>query len=166
MVQISATWYTQGMSMYEPAKNGSGRWVAFLCCFPKTVSVNGCQCLYLPERCWVMYVPQNGKIAQESYPPARAILRGFIPWHTLYVPSGWFLYHSIVLSWYSRVQVSTNGVHQGNVSCRNGWTDMNHVQTINRINMSVPCTDGYGQCAYNDERVYTNWNTDFIVQTR
>ena len=32
MVQESATWYIEGMSMYEPSKNGSGRWVAFLCC--------------------------------------------------------------------------------------------------------------------------------------
>ena len=113
-----------------------------------------------------MSVPQNGKIAQESYPPARAILRGFIHLHTLYVPSGRFLYHSIVLSWYSQVQVSTDCLHEGNVSSRNRWTEMNHVQTINRTNMSVPCTAGYVQCAYNDERIYTNWNTDFIVQTR
>ena len=34
MVQESATWYIKGMLMYEPSKNGSGRWVAFLCYFP------------------------------------------------------------------------------------------------------------------------------------
>ena len=98
-----------------------------------------------------MSVPQNGKIAQESYPPARAILRGFIHWHTLYVPSGWFLYHSIVLSWYSWVQVSMDWVHQGIVSSRNRWTKMNHVQKFNMINMYVQCTDRYRQCTYNDE---------------
>ena len=26
---------------------------------------------------------------------------------------------------------------------------MNHVQTMNRINLSVPCTDKYVQCTYN-----------------
>ncbi len=36
------------------------------------------------------------KWAQESYHPARAILRGYIPVWTLSVPNGRFLYHSIV----------------------------------------------------------------------
>ena len=42
---------------------------------------------------------------------------------------------------------------------------MNHVQTINRINMSVPLTDRYVQCTYNDEHWWTAFLYSSIVQS-
>ncbi len=106
-------------------------------------------------------------MSQESYQAARAILRGYIPVWTLPVPNGWFLYHSIVWSWYRRVHASTNGIPHGNVFSRERWA---------RMKWDEPCTD-----IQQDEQrwtiymlvrvhtiykhVYTYWNSCFMVYT-
>ena len=54
------------------------------------------QRLNMVEQCLLMSVHENMKMPQESWPPARAILRGHIHCMTVYVQMGKFLYHSIV----------------------------------------------------------------------
>ena len=93
--------------------------------------------LNMVEQCISMYVHENMKMPQESWPPARAVLRGFIHCMTVYVHMGKFLYHSIVDTdykgctgapwWYSHKMCGT------------------HVQ---RIHMSIQCMYTSIQCMY------------------
>jgi hypothetical protein len=48
------------------------------------------------EQCILMSVHENMKMPQESWPPARAILREYRPVWTLHIQKCWFLYTSIV----------------------------------------------------------------------
>ena len=48
------------------------------------------------EQCLLMSVHENMKMPQESWPPARAVFRGYIHCMKVYIQMGKFLYHSIV----------------------------------------------------------------------
>ena len=56
--------------------------------------------LNMVEQCISMYVHENMKMPQESWPPATAILRGYEPCMTVHVQNGKFLYYSIVDTYY------------------------------------------------------------------
>ena len=48
------------------------------------------------EQCLLMSVHENMKMPQESWPPARAVFRGYMHCMKVHVQMGKFLYHSIV----------------------------------------------------------------------
>jgi len=65
--------------------------------FPEAfLHFRGRQLLYMVKPCTAADVRENAKMLQESWPPATAILREYIPVWTTYVPNCLFLYTSIV----------------------------------------------------------------------
>ncbi len=92
-VQESAFLYMQGSYRSVLPQNGSGRWSAFLWHFAFFMYRRHCTWFHHVQALTYAYVCVFEEMPQESWPPARSILRKYRPLH---VQNGWFLYTSIV----------------------------------------------------------------------